>query len=75
MPRPQAARSIQYVTSVWPSTTKLATLPASCPSQVTARMVMSGVFLTMTMCASNAPLSPGSATVNAAIQTDSGSRI
>jgi len=29
MPRPQTARSIQYVTSVWPSRTKLATLPVA----------------------------------------------
>jgi hypothetical protein len=32
MPRPHTARSIQYVTSVCPSTTKLAMLPTKSPS-------------------------------------------
>jgi hypothetical protein len=37
MPCPQKDLSIQYVTSVSPSTTKLAMLPTSRPSTVTAR--------------------------------------
>jgi hypothetical protein len=50
-------------------------LPTSWPSQVTARSAISGEDLTPAMCASNAVLSSGSLGVNAAIQTDSGSRI
>ncbi len=45
------------------------------PSQVTARSALAGEDLTLAMCASNAARSSWSEGVNAAIQTDSGSRI
>jgi hypothetical protein len=54
MPCPQKDLSIQYVTSVSPSMTKLAMLPTSCPSTVIARMVTSGDVLTFAMWTSNA---------------------
>jgi hypothetical protein len=63
------------VTSVRPSRTKAAMLPTSWSSQVIARLMMPGDDLTLAMCASNAPPSSGSSGVNAAIRTDSGSRI
>jgi hypothetical protein len=46
MPCPQKDLSIQYVTSVSPSTTKLEMLPTSRPSTVIARLVASGDVLT-----------------------------
>lgn len=50
-------------------------LPTSSLSQVTDRIVTPGEDLTVAMCASKALLSSESSGVNAAIQTDSGSRI
>ena len=75
MPCPQKDLSIQYVTSVSLSMTKLATLPTSRPSRVTARWVTSGEVLTFAMWRSNAARSSGSPETKAAIRTDSGSRI
>jgi hypothetical protein len=75
MPCPQKDLSIQYVTSVSPSTTKLAMLPTSRPSTVTARVVASGNVRTFAMWTSNAVRSSGFSAVKAAIRTDSGSRI
>jgi hypothetical protein len=60
MPCPQNDLSIQYVTSVLPSTTKPAIVPTNRPSAVMARMVISGDVLTFAMCTSNAVRSSGS---------------
>jgi hypothetical protein len=75
MPCPQNDLSIQYVTSVLPSMTKLAMLPTSRPSTVMTRFVTPGDVRTFAMWRSNAVRSSGSSAVKAAIRTDSGSRI
>ena len=74
-PCPQCARSIQYVISASPSWIQLATLPTSAPSRVIARDTIDGEPSCRAMRASNSARSEGSSEVNAAIRTDSGSRI
>ena len=75
MPRPQKALSTQYVISRSPSMEKAPAVPTSRSSRTIPKLEQSGENRSFARCASNATRSSGSAAVNAAIRTASGSRI